>query len=63
MTHSLLAGAWENLGAAAGDLRLLASATADGALGRDARVLADALERELDALAALGLRWQWRRGV
>ncbi len=28
-----------------------------------AHSLSDALERELGALAALGLRWQWRRGV
>lgn len=51
LTYELLAGATAGLNAAAGDLRLLASATHDRTLAHDAGLLADAVEREIEASA------------
>jgi len=62
VTHDLLTGASAALNAAAGDLRLLGSATDDGALATDARLLADAVELELQTVCAIRMRWQRRGG-
>ena len=60
LTPELLAAAWRALNDAAGDLALLAAVATDGALACDATVLADAVERELEALFASAVRWQAR---
>ena len=52
--------AWRALNDAAGDLALLGAVATDEALASDLTVLADAVERELEALFASAVRWQAR---
>ena len=56
LIRRLLADARAALDSAAGDLTLV-SALGQDSLGRDAAVLAAAVEREIDALVTSGRRW------
>jgi hypothetical protein len=59
LVRGLLLDVRVSLDAAAGDLALL-GAVAPDPLARDVSTLAEAIERELEALLAAGWRWQQR---
>lgn len=61
LVHQLLGAAWQSLNDAAADLSLLVPLARSEALAADARVLAEAVEREADALSTAAARWQERR--
>lgn len=57
LVNQLLVAAWQSLNDAAADLSLLVALAHGEALSHDARVLACAVERETECLAAAVARW------
>lgn len=60
--HQLLCAAWQSLNDAAADLSLVVPLARGDVLADDARVLANATEREAEALFAVATRWHNQRG-